>query len=140
MMVTAVIGLSYMPTVLSSHGSGLSYLDCQATDTCSSHLQVKYYQVVNAGIEIPFSSWKKALSEIKVSWLFQQASSCTYTCSFQCVSAICGTALDVPSFQFNGIGSSDSVLRGRKQNRLEDSNRVLLLSAEIFILITWLLS
>lgn len=51
----SVIGLSYMPNVLSSHGSGLSYPDCQATDTHSSHLQVKYNELVNAGIEIPFS-------------------------------------------------------------------------------------
>ena len=60
----SVIGLSYMPSVLSSHGSGLSYPDCQATDPCWSNLQVKYNTLVNAGIEIPFPARKK-LSEIK---------------------------------------------------------------------------
>lgn len=96
MIVTAVIGLSYMPNVLSSHGSGLLYLDCQATDTFSSHLQVKYYQVVNAGIEIPFSCWKKALSEIK--GLLPFFSRRPAVLCVQCVPAICGVSLDFFSF------------------------------------------
>lgn len=76
MIVTAVIGLSYMPNVLSSHGSGLSYPDCQATDTCSSHLQVKYNELVNAGLKFHFPARRK-LSEIKGPLFSKQACSCT---------------------------------------------------------------
>lgn len=74
MIVTAVIGLSYMPNVLSSHGSGLSYLGVKqlihAVVICKSNIT----RLLMQGLKFTFSCWKKALSEIKGSLAFFQQS------------------------------------------------------------------
>lgn len=66
MIVTAVKGLSYMPSVLSSHGSGLLKLDCQATDTCVIICKSNIKRWLMWGLKFHLFSWRKAFWDAEV--------------------------------------------------------------------------